>query len=542
MLHYSRTCSAYDRIKAWATLSAVMLNIDVRSDLKYTVRLSLDLSKYKTAATGSIIVMHRGTIVHEEYRTKSDHDGLVGSYSMAKQITSMLFSMCVKKRFRTASGHFVHFDTPLRDLWMTDGPEIWASITPRKLIQMKSGMQLDVGVDLISHNWRFLREQLDPESLIAVRALRTRRFVLCSWESDVYDCARKRFALLERKSFDDRFHYCSENFILLGIVVQRLVQHNSDVSGPAYRQMTRFAHELWLAANTTHARLLFDEKGNYKGDVGVAARPRDWACLGQLMLSQLKLAFYDIKSSRLFDGAWLRSIMNGTESGDTASFYPGPAPEGPYNTTGQNLLSPTQIWSDGFWIAQHSRCRKPCTTSAWISTQVVSFAGLNGQYVLMDMLNEVVLMTASQFFWPLDFTSGPAAPVMKQQYNSLPFNFRAYIETKVLQAAIRSSAMTDWEITLYFQSSEYATLLREQPTCALGLVGVMFTSWTSGVSCNTSHANTVNGVHRVLSTTFNSVTFAVQQHPGTWNGGGIIALHCSHILEAHTAVMEALDR
>ncbi|MCC6761986.1 MAG: serine hydrolase [Chitinophagaceae bacterium] len=195
--------------------------------------------------TGALLVIKNDSVVFEEYWDAFSADGLSGSFSVAKSITSMLLGIAVQE------GHIKSIDDKVQQYlpWFTGGGKENVSI--RHLLTMSSGTD-------------FSESYMNPFSITAN----------LYYGNDLVHTANDVTMVNQPGTLHK---YKSGDTQLLGLIIEKMTG----------KKLAQYAAEkLWQPLGATQAALWSTDKagGNTKAYCCFNTNARDFAKLGQLML------------------------------------------------------------------------------------------------------------------------------------------------------------------------------------------------------------------------------------------------------------------
>jgi CubicO group peptidase (beta-lactamase class C family) len=295
--------------------------------------------------TDGLIVLHRGSIVVELYRHGMSRDTPHLLMSVSKSVLGIIAGILAAKGILGRS-------EPVTNVIPEVANTAYAGATVGDLLDMRAGIQFDEDYlatsGLIidyrkSHNWN----PLEP--------------------GDVPSDLRSFFQRLTRcdGTHGGRFHYVSPNTDLLGWMIER-------AAGKRFADLV--SELLWIPMGAKRsAYITVDRLGAPRCAGGVCATVEDLARIGQLIVQGGKR-----DGASVIPGAWIDDVMN---------------------------HGSPEAWNDGDFVryfphlTMHYRHQWYVIHSAapWL------FAlGINGQYLFIDIRNQIVIAKVSSQALPLD--------------------------------------------------------------------------------------------------------------------------------------------
>ncbi|MCA0393003.1 MAG: beta-lactamase family protein [Proteobacteria bacterium] len=209
-------------------------------------------------ATTSVLVIHRGALVHERYFNGADADTLHNTRSLTKSVTALLVGAAIDR------GLIDGVDAPVYDFFADRG---WANPAPAKARFTVEDLLT------MSAQW----ECNDDNQFSAGNE--ERMYLSADWVQFALDLPMKGYAAWsprpEESPYGRAFSYCTANPVVLGAILERS-------SG---QSLARFAADaLEGPLDITRAQWQLTSEGVGMGGGGAAYRSRDLARLGQLLV------------------------------------------------------------------------------------------------------------------------------------------------------------------------------------------------------------------------------------------------------------------
>ncbi|WP_202843680.1 serine hydrolase domain-containing protein [Luteimonas saliphila] len=208
--------------------------------------------------TTSLLVVHRGTLVHEAYFNGADRQTLHNTRSLTKTVTALLVGNAIDR------GLIAGVDGPVLDFFPERTPgnpgTFKRAVTIEDLLTMSAQWECDD-----NNNFSAGHEE--------------RMYVSADWIQFALDLPERGYAAWTRRPADSphgrAFAYCTANAFLLGAIVER-------ASGVSLARFAREALEAPLGIRVS--RWHRSSEGTGMGGGGTEYRSRDLAKLGQLIV------------------------------------------------------------------------------------------------------------------------------------------------------------------------------------------------------------------------------------------------------------------
>jgi len=279
---------------------------------------------------GGLLIARQGKIRLEHYRHGRTAQMRFQSMSMAKSVTSLLLGICLDR------GLLASLDVEAQQYLPELQGTMHGAVTLRNLINMSSGVTTLHAECNATIYPAFLSKELDIASLVA------------GWPRGQVEQGKQ-------------WNYNELCPLTIGMVIRR-------VTG---KSMSEFAEEaLWQPMGAeSDATWLTDSKGAEFNCIGVGARLRDWARLGQLVAQRGV-----INGRRLVSESWIREITSWGPKDQQALFCKG-------RHLNRSMHEPF-TWAGYKALNWHV---KPDGTQ-------LRFNGAFGQNVLVDLPSQTVLV------------------------------------------------------------------------------------------------------------------------------------------------------
>ncbi len=205
--------------------------------------------------TRAIVIIHKGKLVLEHYRTGFGPDTRQLSWSMAKSFTSALVGRALEQ------GLISDIDAPMPSPWVIDDPR--AKISWRQWLNMTDGLAYhEIGEPDFAKN----------------------DVVQMMFGKGRYDAIAYARDLQQKHEPGTHWNYSTAGFHLIARAVQGLVAQRDGVELPASAAMVDFVEDSLFAPLGMEARIEFDPAGTFMGGSLVWASARDFARFGYLYL------------------------------------------------------------------------------------------------------------------------------------------------------------------------------------------------------------------------------------------------------------------
>lgn len=314
------------------------LKLKLQSFLGFSLDLpdgsSLDLPSFLSQTeTDGLIVLKDGIVVYEHYGRTNTERSIHATFSISKSVTGLLCGILVEQG---------KLDTD--KLVSSYVPEMTGSsyknVTVRQLLDMRSGVKHDDTSPGYRNATGFYPLEPGDEPTD-----------LHSYIPTIKSPLSAPIDGLDGPPFD----YISANADLLGWVIER-------ASGKKFAEV--LSETIWQPMGAeSDAYVTVDRCGNARTAAGICATVRDLARLGQVILQG---------GRRIIPESWIKDILN---NGSRAAFAAGSEKsdyEGIFDTAAYR----------SYWIADQD-------------TQVLMASGTNGQLLLVDCKNGIVMTKTS---------------------------------------------------------------------------------------------------------------------------------------------------
>lgn len=272
-----------------------------------------------------LLIARKGNIWHESYRHQRTAAMRLTSWSMAKSVTSLLLGICLDRRL------IASYDDPAQRYLPELQGTLHGGVTLRHLSNMSSGAEVLHDRDnAVIYPAAFLGADTDIARTVA------------GWNQRREDAGRS-------------FNYNELCPLTIGMVIRR-------VTGQSLSEFAQTA--LWQPMGAEAAATwLTDSRLNEFNCIGVGARLRDWARLGQLVAQR-----GNMNGTQVVSTAWIDECTRWSDSDKQVSY--GSARQRPALLAGYKAF---------MWHAKAD------------GSQPV-FAGHHGQRVLVDLPTQTVVV------------------------------------------------------------------------------------------------------------------------------------------------------
>ncbi len=236
--------------------------------------------------TRAIVIIHKGKLVLERYRTGFGPDTRQLSWSMAKSLTSALVGRAL------AQGLISDIDAAMPGPWAADDPR--SAISWRQWLNMTDGLEYhEIGEPDLAKN----------------------DVVQMMFGKGRYDAITYAGALPLAHEPGTHWNYSTAGFHLIARAVQGFVAQNVGAELPASEAMASYVEDSLFAPLGMDARIEFDPAGTFMGGSLVWASARDFARFGYLFLHDGMWG-----ETRLLPEGWVDFSRTKTPA-DNASVY-----------------------------------------------------------------------------------------------------------------------------------------------------------------------------------------------------------------------------